>query len=324
LRGYRYASHAAVLLIATAMSGYGAVDLNASLSPRTGALNAEAANSQSQFGDVVMGRDSTIIKPVSLPTAPLPDHRPIRYAVKAGDTLESIATAFGVPFRVITWSNPGLRQPLKVGLTLRLPPVPGVVVTVRASDTPASLAALYGVDESTILGFNHIRAAELMPGMVLVIPIDPQVGPNISTGVAADPVSPERLLCPIRGARIIQKFGPTSFELEPPGAGYIHFHSGVDLLAEFGTPILAAAGGRVTAVGFADYFGLRVEITDSYGLVEIYAHMSAASVAVGMPIQQGQLVGAVGSTGLSVGSHLHLQLEVGGLPTDPTPLTGCL
>ena len=243
--------------------------------------------------------------------------------MQAADTLDSIARVHAITLRQITWSNPGLRLPLKAGQTLKLPPVPGVVVVVKNGDSPASLAAVYGVDETTILGFNHIRDPDLIPGLMIVIPVDPQTGPNLSTGAPADPMDPGALFCPIQGAKIIQKFGPTSFALEPAFGGYLHFHSGVDLIAEYGTPIVAAAGGKVTAAGYADYFGLRVAITDSYGLVEIYAHMSDASVNVGDSIQQGQKVGLVGSTGLSVGSHLHLQLEVGGVPTDPAPLIGC-
>jgi murein DD-endopeptidase MepM/ murein hydrolase activator NlpD len=132
-------------------------------------------------------------------------------------------------------------------------------------------------------------------------------------------------VCPIQGAPIIQKFGPTTFALEPSYGGYAHFHSGVDLLAGYGTPIFAAAGGTVTAAGPAFDFGIRVEITDSYGLVEIYAHMSevAAGLTVGRHVQQGQQVGLVGSTGLSIGAHLHFQLEIGGAPSDPLPLNGC-
>ena len=321
MRSYRYAGHAAVLLIAVAMWSYGAGDLNVSLASSPGAVTAEAANAR--LGDVVVGRDSTIIKPISIPTAPLPDHRPIPYTVKAEDTLQSIATTLSVTLREIIWSNPGLKQPLKVGKVLWLPPVPGVVVQVRKGDSTTSLAASYGTDEQTILGFNHIRAADLAVGMMLVIPIDPLVGPNLVTGAPADPIRPGALVCPIQGAKIIQGFGPTGFALEPAYGGYLHFHTGVDLLAEYGTPIDAAAGGKVTAVGYADYFGLRVEVTDSYGLVEVYAHMSDASVSVGQAVQQGQRVGSVGSTGLSVGYHLHFQLDVGGLPTDPTPLLGC-
>lgn len=175
----------------------------------------------------------------------------------------------------------------------------------------------------TILGFNHLRDPQLTAGTLLVIPVDPQVGPNLVTGVPADPIAPGSLACPIRGSAIIQKFGPTSFGLEPSYGGFIHFHSGIDLLASYGTPVTAAAGGRVTATGYADYFGLRVEILDSYGLVEIYAHLSGSSVKTGDLVQQGQQLGLVGSTGLSIGSHLHLQLEVGGVPTDPGALIGC-
>jgi murein DD-endopeptidase MepM/ murein hydrolase activator NlpD len=322
VRSYRYASHAFVLLIAVAISGYGTVNYALSTAPRLAAMNAQAAN-EGEFGDVAVSRDSTIIKPISIPASAMPNRRAIRYEVGPVDTLDGIARAFGITLREVIWSNPGLRLPLRPGQTLELPPLPGVVVVVRAGDTAASLAAAYGVDATEILGFNDIRAAQLRPGLALVVPVDPEVGPNLSNGLPADPLHPGAFWCPIQGAEIIQKFGPTSFALEPPYGGYLHFHTGVDLLADYGTPIYAAAGGKVTAVGYADYFGLRVEVTDSYGLREIYAHMEDTSVTLGQPVQQGQKVGLVGSTGLSIGSHLHLQLEVGGVPTDPMPLLGC-
>ncbi len=323
MRIYRYASHAAVLLVAAVMSGYSAVDMTGATALRAGAVNAQASNEEVSVGDVSLGRYSTIIKPVSLPTSALPNRKPIRYTVTEGATLESIERAYGVTLREIIWSNPGLRLPLKAGQTLELPPVPGVVIEVKPGDSADSLAAAYGVDSTTLLGFNDIRASQLKPGMILVVPVDLQVGPNLGNGAPADPMHAGQFFCPIQGAEIIQKFGPTSFTLEPPYAGYAHFHTGIDLLAQYGTPIDAAAGGRVTATGYADYFGLRVEITDSYGLVEIYAHMSNVSMNVGEEVHQGQKVGLVGSTGLSIGAHLHLQLEVGGVPTDPGTLVGC-
>ncbi len=323
MRRYRYASHALVLLMAAAIAGYSTSSLSLPRPSAAAALDAMAANANETLGNVALGRDSAIIKPLSIPTAPLPNRRVIRYRVASGDTLDSIAKALGVTVRDITWSNPGLRQPLKAGETLYLPPVPGVVVVTKKGDTAASLAQAYGVDATIILGFNDIRASDVRPGMTLIVPVDPTVGPNLANGLPADPVLPGAFVCPIQGAKIIQKFGPTSFTLEPPYGGYLHFHTGVDLLADYGTPIDAAAGGRVTATGFADYYGLRVEITDSYGLVEVYAHMAQVSVTNGQLVQQGQLVGFVGSTGLSIGAHLHLQLEVGGVPTDPLPLAGC-
>jgi|GEM_PF-36992 len=155
------------------------------------------------------------------------------------------------------------------------------------------------------------------------LPVDPALGPNLSTGAPADPIDPGQFLCPIPGAPIIQQFGPTAFAVEPSFGGYLHFHTGIDVLAGYGTPIVAAAGGKVTSVGYADYFGIRVEVTDRFGLVEIYAHMAQVTVALGQEIQQGQKLGYVGSTGLSIGAHLHFQLQVGGIPTAPGPLIGC-
>jgi len=315
--------HAVVLATAGAMSGYTAFDRNFVPNLHAVAVTAAAAEEGLAVGDVSIGRESVIIKPLSIPTSPLPNRAPIVHIVVLGDTLESIGRQFNLPWREIVWSNPGLRMPLTVGRPIRLPPVPGVVVVVRNGDTPASLAVKYGVDETTVLGFNGIRAPQLTPGTVLVIPVDPVQGPNLSRGVPADPIDPGQFRCPIAGAQIIQKFGPTSFAIEPPFGGYLHFHTGVDLLAGYGTPIVAAAGGKVTAAGPADYFGTRVEVTDSFGLAEVYAHMSQVNVAVGQEVQQGEKVGYVGSTGLSIGAHLHFQLEVGGMPTDPGPLIGC-
>lgn len=316
-------THAVVLAIAGAMSGYTTVDRNFFPNFHAAAVTAAAAEQGLAVGDVSLGRDSVIIKPLSIPTSPLVSHAPIVHIVVQADTLESIGRQFNLPWRDIVWSNPGLRMPLTVGRPIKLPPMPGVVVVVRRGDTPASLAAAYGVDVSTVLGFNGIRGPQLTTGSVLVIPVDPAQGPNLSTGVPADPVDPGQFLCPIAGAQIIQPFGPTSFAIEPPFGGYLHFHTGVDLLAGYGTPIVAAAGGRVTATGNAFDFGIRVEVTDSFGLVEVYAHMSQVGVAVGQEVQQGEKVGYVGSTGLSIGAHLHFQLEVGGMPSAPGPLIGC-
>lgn len=315
--------HAVVLAIAGAMSSYTVIDRNYYPNFHPTAVTAAAADAGVAGGDVLLGRDSVIIKPVSIPTSPLLSRAPIVHVVAQGETLESIGQKFNLPWRDIVWSNPGLHMPLTVGRPLKLPPVPGIVVVVRKGDTPAGLAATYGVDVSTLLGFNGIRGPQLTPGLVLVIPVDPARGPNLSTGVPADPLDPGQFLCPVAGAQIIQPFGPTSFAIEPSFGGYLHFHTGVDLLAGYGTPIVAAAGGKVTAAGPADYFGIRVQITDSFGLVEVYAHMSQVRVAVGQEVQQGDKVGDVGSTGLSIGAHLHFQLEVGGTPTAPGALIGC-
>jgi murein DD-endopeptidase MepM/ murein hydrolase activator NlpD len=322
LRIDRYVTHAVALLMAVILSSYG---LSTYVHASNGTISARAAFddlSGAPIGDISMLRGSAIVNPIAIPTGALPDRSPNLYTIKTGDTLDSIAAALKIPVREITWSNPNLKFPLEDGHVLRLPPVPGFVVIVKKDDTLTSLAASYGIDPSTIVDFNRFRTLP-PPGSMLVIPVDPTVGPNLPNGQLADPLKPGQFVCPIQGAKIIQGFGPTSFAVEPSYAGYLHFHTGVDLLAGYGTPIQAAAGGTVTGVGYSGAFGFRVEITDSYGLVEIYAHMETGTVALGQYVQQGDRVGLVGSTGLSIGAHLHLQLEIGGVPTDPLPLVGC-
>src|SRR2546427_4942819 len=269
-------THAVVLLIAAVLSGF---SFSSYLPPAKGSIDARAANVGGTGRDMSLGRNSTLIKPISIPSSALPSRAPIYYKMKAGDTLDGIAKTLDVPLRQVTWSNPGLRIPLKEGKVLRLAPVPGFVVPVKSGDSLESLAAAYGLDPVTIVDFNHVRNP-LTPGSMLIVPVDPAIGPNLPSGLPADPIKPGQLVCPIPSAPIIQKFGPTSFELEPAYTGHLHFHTGVDILAGYGTPIVAAAGGKVTAVGPAFDFGIRVEVTDSYGFVEIYANMYAASVAL--------------------------------------------
>src|SRR5450759_3542569 len=164
-------THAVVLAIAAAISSYTTMDRSFFPSTHAAAVTAAAASEGVAVGDVSLGRDSVIIKPVSIPTSALVSHAPLVHVVAQGDTLESIGRQYNLPWRYIVWSNPGLRMPLVVGQPLRVAPVPGVVVAVRRGDTPASLAAAYGVDVSTLLGFNGIR--QVTPGSLLVIPVAP-------------------------------------------------------------------------------------------------------------------------------------------------------
>src|SRR5258708_19504055 len=238
-------THAVVLAIALAISSYTAIDRSFLPTFHAAAVTAAAAY-EGAVGDVSLGRDSVIIKPVAIPTTPLVSRAPIVHIVVLGDTLDSIGQKYNLPWRYIVWSNPGLKLPLTLGRPIKLAPLPGVVVVVRKGDPPASLANAYGVDVSTLLGFNGIRGPQLTPGMMLVIPIDPAQGPNLSTGVPADPADPGQFLCPIAGAPIIQQFGPTSFAIEPSFGGYLHFHTGIDILAGYGHPIVPAPGAGAT------------------------------------------------------------------------------
>lgn len=94
-------------------------------------------------------------------------------------------------------------------------------------------------------------------------------------------------------------------------------HTGIDIVAVSGTPVVASANGRISSAGHRGDYGLLVEIDHGHGVVTRYAHLSRTAVKVGEIVQRGQKIGAVGSTGLSVGPHLHYEVIVNGRAANP-------
>ena len=129
-----------------------------------------------------------------------------------------------------------------------------------------------------------------------------------------------RFIWPEPKAVISQGFGPSHLALEPPYAGYAHFHTGIDLVEPFGSPVHAADDGIVALVGSSTSgYGRYVVIAHSGGLDTLYGHLSTALVKVGQLVTQGQTIGLEGSTGNSTGPHLHFELRIKQQPIDPTP-----
>ena len=101
----------------------------------------------------------------------------------------------------------------------------------------------------------------------------------------------------------------------------IHFrelpHEGVDLSARRGTPILAAANGRVTIAGRRAGYGLVVELDHGYGYSTLYGHAAQILVRPGQRVERGDVIAQVGSTGIATSPHLHYEVRVGDRPVNP-------
>lgn len=104
---------------------------------------------------------------------------------------------------------------------------------------------------------------------------------------------------------------------EHPILGFGRMHRGVDFQAAWGTPVLAAADGLVSAAGWNGGYGRQVRITHSGGLQTSYSHLSSILAGAGGRVRQGQVIGYVGSSGLSTGAHLHYEVLTGGRAVDP-------
>lgn len=124
---------------------------------------------------------------------------------------------------------------------------------------------------------------------------------------------------PVTGSSISQGFGCTAVSVEPPDPHCTggHWHSGVDLAAASGTPVVAASAGVAHVIVSATGFGLHVVIDHGGGLQSLYGHLSSVAVADGGAVVTGQLIGAVGSTGNSTGPHLHFEIDRNGIAEDP-------
>jgi murein DD-endopeptidase MepM/ murein hydrolase activator NlpD len=146
-----------------------------------------------------------------------------------------------------------------------------------------------------------------------------------SNNVGQIPASPGhstkyRFIWPEPTAQISQRFGPSTFWFEPAYGAYPHFHTGIDLVAPFGTQVLAADDGVVALVGSSSSgYGNYVVIAHSGGLDTLYGHLATSLVKVGQQVTQGQPVGLEGSTGNSTGAHVHFELRINQKPVDPTP-----
>jgi len=94
-------------------------------------------------------------------------------------------------------------------------------------------------------------------------------------------------------------------------------HKGIDFAASVGTPIYATADGKVTVAGRHGGYGNAVVINHGYGYETLYGHMSRVKVAAGKQVKRGDIIGYVGSSGLSTGPHLHYEVHKDGQPVDP-------
>jgi murein DD-endopeptidase MepM/ murein hydrolase activator NlpD len=98
------------------------------------------------------------------------------------------------------------------------------------------------------------------------------------------------------------------------------FHEGLDISADRGNPVYATADGTITATGYESGYGNLIVITHEYGLETRYGHLSKFLARNGAKVKRGDIIGLVGSTGRSTGSHLHYEVRVNGRLLNPLQL----
>lgn len=265
-------------------------------------------------GDITIVDDTALV-PAEGPSGTIADIEKPRngtistYIVREGDTLTQIAELFKVSPNTILWANDLPRgSKLRVGEKLVILPITGLRYTVKKGDSIASLSKKYDADPSDIIEYNGLVDGGLAIGEQIIIPNGEIVAPAPSRSKTAGGIR----------SSVSVSVSANGYYIRPLGGGIktqgIHGYNGVDIAAPVGTPVLASAAGEVIvsrSEGWNGGYGRYLVIQHANGSQTLYSHNSQNIVSVGQSVVQGQVIGYIGSSGRSTGSHLHFEIRNG-------------
>ncbi|MBU1033394.1 peptidoglycan DD-metalloendopeptidase family protein [Patescibacteria group bacterium] len=249
----------------------------------------------------------------------------ISHVVSDGETISSIAERYGLRPSTILWENNLTdKSKIKPGQELSILPVDGVRHKVGRGETIYSIGKKYGLDGSQVqmivdYPFNEFlndETFELVVGQYLMVPEGEKAEvklPSSYTGATKyGSLTPDAGTVSALGSFIWPASGGIT-------QGYSFFHKAIDIANRAAGPILAADAGVVTTAGWVDSsgYGNRVVVDHGNGYVTLYAHLSTVQVVAGQRVKRGDVLGQMGSTGRSTGTHLHFELRQGGALLNP-------
>jgi len=270
-------------------------------------------------GGAVISRNVT-----SIEAAKKTRDKPLDYQVKQGDTISGIAANFGLKTDTILWANSMTgRSYLQPGQNLTIPPVDGVLYTIKSGDTISRLAQRYDTEASKIISFNKLAdASDIAIGDTILLPDATPYTPPAP--IVKTKVAPVTALFTGRQPDAAQEAASSGDSLVWPTTTrrisqyYSWRHTGLDIDGEFGDLIWAAGDGVVSRVQYLKYdYGYNVIIDHGGGVQTLYAHFQKIYVKPGQQVKKGEVLGEMGSTGRSTGSHLHFEIRINSSRINP-------
>jgi len=261
-----------------------------------------------------------------------PRTRTETYVVQDNDTISTIAQKFGVNVGTVLWNNSlSERQYIRPGDTLTIPPVSGIIATVKKGDTLTKIASQYSGDAAEIASFNGLTAdQQLAVGSQLMVPggmpaaivetqtrvltYQPPSSPTPRTTASSVPKPPDANTANVAATHLLW---PTSGHVITQYYGWQH--TGLDIDGDYSSPLYAAADGVVETAGWnSGGYGLMILIDHpALGMKTRYGHSSKLFVKAGDVVKKGQVIAMMGTTGRSTGTHLHFEVYVGNKRMNP-------
>ena len=246
----------------------------------------------------------------------------VEHIVKEGETVKQIAERYGLKETTVIWlNNLDEKKPVvKTNQSIKILPVDGVYHKVRKGETIYSIAKRYGLDNvqaQAIINypfntFSNDETFALSIGQGLVVPDGVMPKPELPSPTFASKITPNAGAVSALGSFVWPAAGRITQE-------YKFYHKAIDIASAGGGPILASYAGTVIIAGWKDNsgYGNRVMVDHGNGYVTLYAHLSAISVQEGQTVNRGDVLGQMGSTGRSTGTHLHFEIRKGGVLENP-------
>jgi murein DD-endopeptidase MepM/ murein hydrolase activator NlpD len=243
------------------------------------------------------------------------DSKPVYlvHTVQSGETLSSIAKKYGISTQTLINVNTlASANKLKVGQKLNVITVDGLLYTVKQGESLWDIARRYKVDIDKVIEVNGLTSPEkLQPKQMIVLPGAKPLATTTAGSSAPALVSAKGALqkafdWPVQG-RISSGYG----------SRWGSMHYGIDIAVGTGTPVRAAAAGKVTFAGWNGSYGYLVKIDHGNGVETRYAHNSTLLVKAGQQVNRGSVIARSGNTGRSTGPHVHFEIRLNGKAYNP-------
>ncbi len=232
----------------------------------------------------------------------------VEHKVTAGESISTIAAAYGVSTATVLSANNLTESAyIRPGDILKIPPVSGVLYTVKRGDTLSEIAKTYQGDLAKILEYNSlVDESSIQSGQLIIIPggrippPPPRVAPQDYIAYSAEEEAPSSQISesgwywPTGGRKINQY--------------YSYRHHAVDIDGDTGNPIYSSREGTIVFAGWRTGYGKCIIISHPSGASTLYAHLSGYR-KTGGTVEAGEVIGYMGSTGWSTGPHLHFELR---------------